>query len=335
MPRWLARPFRWTEGRDRVLLAALAALAGLIALAAVAFASPTAVAAPPAATLAVLDLRGQALVLLDTATGGLRRIDLPGGPHEMVRLPDGRLVISLELAGRLAVVDPAAGSVETRDVGGLPHGLTLAGDVLSVTDESRDVLRRFELATPSPAGWLELAALPEGHWPHMDATLLDGEVAVANAADSTLRIGTHLVATSDTPEAIDVSPRSGDVATAGSYGGAVQVFDDAGALLWQSILGGRPVRVRYAPDGRSLAVSLSADHAVALIAPDGGTRLVPTGGAPDGLAFDPSGRFLYSGDLATGRVTLIDVAAGSVIAGYDVGQSAGALMLLGPATGAP
>ena len=327
MPAWLDRRLH-----DRLLLAATAALAALVAVLLLGLPHHASGETAPAFELAVADLRGHALVLLDTADGSRRTIPLPGGPHEMALLPDGRLVLSLEQSGALAVVDPASGAVETLAVGGLPHGLAVIGNVLIVTDRSRDVLRRFELTGRTAADWRELVPVPAGHWPHIIAPLPDGEFAVANAGDSTLRIGTHLVAASNTPETLAVSP-TGEVATAGSLGGVVQAFGADGTLQWQRLVGGRPVRVAYAPDGLTLAVSVSADGTVALIGPAHVVRTVTVGGAPDGLAFDPSGRFLYVDDLAGGRVSLVDVAAGTVVATYDAGQTAGAVMLLGPAGG--
>jgi DNA-binding beta-propeller fold protein YncE len=317
---------------DRMLLAALAGLVALVALAAVAVGLPGRArgATVPAAQLAVADLRGHALVLLDTRRGTTRRIDLPGGPHEMVRLPDGRIVLSLEQSGALAVVDPDTGDVAVRTTGGLPHGLALIGDVLIVTDRSADVLRRFELSATAPADWRELTPVPAGHWPHIVAAFPDGSFAVANAGDATLQIGQHLVATSDTPETLAISP-AGEVATAGSLGGTVQAFGADGTLHWERLVGGRPVRVAWSPDGDTLAVSLSADGAVALIGPAHVVRTVAVGGAPDGLAFDPTGRYLFVADLAAGRVTVVDLHTDAPIARFDAAQTAGALLLLPPA----
>lgn len=319
--------------RDRPLLAALAALA-LIAVLLFALtrfpAHAVTPAGPLAARLVVADLRGHALVVLDTATGATRRIPLPGGPHELVRLADGRLVVSLEQSSRLAVVDLNAVSSEvvTVEFGGLPHGLALDGDVLFVTDRSRDELRRLNVSAHAVADWRELPPIAAGSWPHAVATLPGGALAIAAARDSTLRIGTRVLAVSALPETVSVAEGSGDVATAGALGGTLEVFDAAGHPRWSAALGGRPVRVLFAPDGATVAASLSAAHSVAIVGPDGVHRLIVVGGAPDGLAFDATGGVLFVGDLALGRVTAIDVASGAVRARFGVGESAGALMLL-------
>ncbi|MSQ31545.1 MAG: hypothetical protein EXR64_05965, partial [Dehalococcoidia bacterium] len=228
--------------------------------------------APPRALLAIADLRGHALVLADTGDPArARRIPLAGGPHEIATLPGGRIVASLEQAGALAVVDVATGQTRTLEVGGLPHGVALGGDTLYVTDRSTDRLRRFSIAD-----WHEGASLPAGAWPHAIVRLPDGALAVAHAADDTLSIGGRIVAVSHVPETIAAAP-DGRVATAGSLGGAVQFFSAQGVLLATHDVGGRPVRVLFAPDGGTLAVALSADGAVVLLS-GGATRRVEVGG---------------------------------------------------------
>lgn len=320
--------------RDRPLLAALGALALiaslLIALPSLPPRSSAAAPLPLAGRLVIADLRGQALVVLDTTSGIVRRVPLPGGPHEFVRLEDGRFVISLEQSSRLAVVDldrePAR--VESVELGGLPHGLALDRNVLFVTDRSRDELRRLDVTAPAVAHWRELAPIATGSWPHAVAALPDGELAIAAARDSTLRIGSHVLSVSELPETVAVAAVSGEIATAGALGGVLQVFDAAGRQRWSAHLGGRPVRVLFAPDGATVAASLSAAHSIALVGADGVRRLVVVGGAPDGLVFDATGQLLFVGDLALGRVSVVDVASGTVRHRFDVGESAGAVMLI-------
>lgn len=133
--------------------------------------------------LAIADLRGHALVLLDPdRPDEARRILLPGGPHELVALPDGRVVASIEQAGLLAVVEIETGEVRAVATGGAPHGLAVAGGVLYVTDREQDLVRRFLVTT-----WIELDPVPAGHWPHAVVATSAG-VAVANAGDSTLSL---------------------------------------------------------------------------------------------------------------------------------------------------
>jgi DNA-binding beta-propeller fold protein YncE len=237
----------------------------------------------------------------------------------MALLPDGRVVVSLEQAGAIAIVDPHPGETRTLDVGGLPHGLALLGGALYVTDRSTDRLRRF-----STTDWREGAPVSVGAWPHAVARLPDGTLAVANAADDTLIIAEAVVPVSQVPETIAVAA-DGRVATAGSLGGVVHLFSRDGAPEGSHEVGGRPVRVLFAPDGDILAVALSSEAAVAMI--EGGrVRRIVVGGVPDGLEFSPDGRWLYVGDDARGAVSVIDVGRGAVASRFAAGESAGAVL---------
>ena len=211
--------------------------------------------------------------------------------------------------------------MQTLEVGGTPHGLAVAGDTLYVTDRSVDAIRRFTIGS-----WAEQPPIAAGAMPHIVASRSDGSLAVVNAADDTLTLGNRAVHVSHVPESIAVAV-DGRVATAGSVGGMVHVFDRLGAAVEEHEVGGRPVRLLYAPSGRVLAVALSADGTIALVE-DGVVRRVTVGGVPDGLAFSSDGRWLYAGDMYGGAVSLIDVARSRVVERFEGGRSAGALLVL-------
>ncbi len=277
-----------------------------------------------AGRLLVADLRGRALIVvdLDGAVAPVR-IALPGGPHELLELPDGRIVASLEQSGALALVDLASGDVERIETGGLPHGLALDGTTLYVTDRAIDVIRRFDTGD-----WSEREPVEAGAWPHAVAVLPGGALAIANASASTLLIGEHERAVSELPETIALAPDGTALATAGARGGAVEVYDLDGSPLMRVAVGGRPVRVAYAPDGRLIAAALSAGAGVALIDSDGAVAHVAVSGVPDGLVFSPDGRWLFVGDVYAGVVTVIDVERGAVAYSLELGSSAGAMLLV-------
>lgn len=279
---------------------------------------------PPSTTLVVADLRGKALIVVDAPSGrSARCIALPGGPHELLQLPDGRLVVSLEQHGALALVDLATDAITTLDVGGLPHGLALRDGVLYATDRASGTLRRWRTAD-----WSELTPSPAGAAPHAVALRADGSAVVADAAASTLRLGAHTHDTGALPETVAIDPADGRIAVAAAHGGDVALFDAAGGRVRSVALGGRPVRALFGPGG-TLAVALSADGTVALIDANGGVRHVQVGGTPDGLAFDASGRWLYASDLH-GRLALVDVAAAHLHGVVEIGGG-GSLLALDPA----
>ena len=315
---------RGTGWRDPVLLAALVAavLLAIIGLAPLPSLSALFSSTPPALELVVADLRGHALTIVNTADPSrARRIALPGGPHEIVALPDGRLAVSLEQFASIAIVDVAGGAVQTLEVGGTPHGLAVAGDTLYVTDRSVNAIRRLTIGT-----WTEQPSIASGSMPHVVETRPDGSLAIANAADDTLTLGDRALHVSHVPESIAVG-LNGRVATAGSVGGALHIFDASGAPIAEYEVAGRPVRLLYDPRGRVLAAALSADGTVAFVE-DGKVRRVAVGGVPDGLAFSPDGRWLYAGDMYGGVVSVIDVRRSRVVQRFEGGRSAGALLVL-------
>ncbi len=275
----------------------------------------------PVEPLLVADLRGQALVVLDPANPeSARRIALPGGPHELLMLPDGRVLISLEQSGTLAVADVDSGAVDVIEVGGVPHGLALDEGVVFVTDRSVDLVRRFELD-----GWRELPAIQTGAWPHAVAMAPGGGLAVASAGPGAVYLDGVEVPVGETTETVAVRA-DGVVAAAAATEGVVALLSPEGDVLARWEVGGRPVRVAFSPDGETLAVALSAGHAVALITEDR-VQHVAVEGVPDGLAFSSDGRVVYVSDVFGGTVTAVDVRSGDVRAVLRGGESTGAILV--------
>ena len=274
-----------------------------------------------ASELIVGDLRADALLVYDLGRGEVTsRVALPAGAHEVLELPDGRIVVSVEQAGQLAIADLDRSTVETIPIGGTPHGLALDGDVLLVTDRATDAVRRFEIE-----GWRELTPVATGRWPHAVEVGADGRVAVAAALDDAIWLGEELLPVSTLPETLDVS-RHGLIATAGATGGMLHLFDQSGAQKWQVFLGGRPVRVQFAPDGLSIAVALSATGEVALVDLEARVRRTPVAGVPDGLAFDLAGERLYVSDVVGGAVTVLNAVDLERLEVLEVGAATGAIL---------
>ena len=270
--------------------------------------------------LLVADLRADELLLVDTGARGVTsRLALPGAPHELLELPDGRVVASIEQHGLLAIADLDSGQIEVVAVGGVPHGLALDGDLLLVTDRDSDQIRRFELGH-----WNELTPIATARWPHAVAVTSDGRVVVAAALDNVLALGPALIETSELPETVSIAS-DGTVATAGALGGELLLVDATGAEQLRVALGGRPVRVLFAPDGRTVAVALSASGQVALVDRAGAVRRIAVPGVPDGLAWNRSGDRLYVSNVSQGGVAVIDVGEGVLVEVIGVGTATGAL----------
>ena len=321
----------WRLLSDHLLVLAIILAIALVTLAAL----PSATQAADGERLLVADLRGRTLVILDPARpDAARRISVPGGPHELLRLPDGRVAVSLEQSGSIAVVDLDSGDVETLATGGLPHGLALQrdteGDRLLVTDREHDAVRRFVIGDPAST-WREVSAVHASGWPHAVVTRSDGTFAVARASEAILQIAGREVGVSSLPETVALSPDQARVATAGAAGGAVHIVGWDGTGRVDAAVGGRPVRTIFSPDGSLVAAALSATSSVAFVDREGGVRTLSVAGTPDGLAFSADGTRLYAADMAGGRVTVVEVSSGRTLALISVGISAGSLLLLPPA----
>jgi YVTN family beta-propeller protein len=71
-------------------------------------------------------LDNDSVIALDAATlAVLRRYKVPGGPDDTAFAPDGTLWLTLRLANKVAVLDPASGQAGLIDVGRSPHGIFL------------------------------------------------------------------------------------------------------------------------------------------------------------------------------------------------------------------
>lgn len=271
--------------------------------------------------LLVADLRADELLVIDASTEVVsQRISLPGGGHELLELPDGRIVVSIEQSGLLAVVDLGASDVLEVPVGGTPHGLALDDGVLLVTDRAVDEIRRFDVDD-----WSEQTPTLTGRWPHAIALTPDGQIAVAAALDDAIRVGDQALPVSELPETVSVAS-DGAIASAGAVGGDVHLFDAAGVELQRIPLGGRPVRVLFTPDGESVAVALSASGEVALVDRSGRVRRAAVPGVPDGLAFDPSGERLYVSDVVGGGIAVLDSDDLELVAVIEGGTATGAIL---------
>lgn len=311
-----------TRGSRVRATAGIAALAMAVLAVLVALGTSEASTAGAEGTLLVADLRGDALLVLDPESLAVRqRIGLPGGAHELLQLPDRRVLVSIEQQGQLVVVDLADGRIEVIEVGGTPHGLALAGDRVLVTDRAIDAVRRFDF----PA-WSELPSVPTGRWPHAVGVTPNGDVAVAVADGGALEIGGRVYPLGRTTETLDIRA-DGTVAVAAATDGVVATYsaDEEMAGRWD--VGGRPVRVHFSDDGTRLAVALSAAGAVAII-DAAGVRTVDVTGVPDGLEFSSDGSRLFVSDVFGGTVSVVEIDSGEVRSTARVGESTGAMLLI-------
>ncbi len=114
------------------------------------------------------------------------------------------------------------------------------------------------------------------------------------------------------PTGVDVSRDDAMVAFTNSFSGSVGFLDPDTGKLDQLRLRGMPYDCVFAPDARTLYVSVSQRDVVAVV--DVAARKVlgeiPTGRRPRALSLSPDGAVLVSANLTDGSLTFIDTAAG-------------------------
>ncbi len=116
--------------------------------------------------------------LLDAGQGFVRsNIKLEAGPKHMVLSPGGdTLLVALADAGRIAIVDPAAGrTTASYDVGGELHGVAFHGPHAFVSARERDRVVRIDVGTGAAE---EVSPGPEPY--HM--TLVGERLLVSSSA---------------------------------------------------------------------------------------------------------------------------------------------------------
>ena len=256
---------------------------------------------PDGKTAAVVAYGDKTVDLFDIASRAkLKTIDLSpnDGPHGIVWLKGGRLVVTTERSKSVTVVDPIAGKV----LASIP------------TDQE---------------GTHMVAVTSDGRIAYT-ANIRSGTVSVVD-----LKLGkkTHDIAVGGEPEGIALS-REEQVLWVGDLKGArVQAFDTESLdKIGEVATGPVPIRVAASPDGRWIVTSNVGDGSLTLI--DAATRkklrdLPITGTQEAGqvtILFAPDGR-LYAAETGRNSVAEIDLTTGKVLRRLPAGTNGDGLAI--------
>ena len=260
-------------------------------------------------TVFTADEGAASISAIDLRTGTVSTTVLQVTPHNVQAVAGGR---------RLFAVGTAAGA----------HG----------ADHARAGGRLVVLEPVSGAAPRVLAEIAAGRHPgHVvaDATgerafITDSEADALLIVDVTQRRVAASVPVGDYPHGLRLSPNGREAWLANVRDGTVSVVDvAAGREAARIPVGPSPVQVGFAPDGGRAYVSLRGANAVAQI--DARTRRVlrriPVGPGPVQLFATPDGKLLYVANEGTRAVpgttaSVIDLAAGSVVATIETGRGA-------------
>ena len=256
---------------------------------------------PDGKTAAVVAYGDKTVDLFDVASRAkLKTIDLApnNGPHGIVWLKDGRLVVTTERSKSLAIVDPVFGTV----VASIPTDQE-ATHMVAVTSDGRIAYT---------------------------ANIRSGTVSVVD-----LKLGrkTRDIAVGGEPEGIALSKEEQVLWVADLKGARVQAFDTESLdKLGEVATGPVPIRVAASPDGRWNVTSNVGDGSLTLI--DATSRkkvrdILITGTREAGqvtILFGQDGK-LYAAETGRNTVAEIDLATGKVLRRLPAGTNGDGLAI--------
>lgn len=257
---------------------------------------------PDGRQAAVVAYGGRTIDIFDVESRvKLRTIDLSPnqGPHGLVWLRDGRLIVTTERSRSLTIVE------------------TGRGDRVSSIATGED-------------GTHMVAVAPDGRRA-FTANIGSGTVSVLDlAAGRKLRD----IAVGGRPEGIALTPDGRTLWVGDLEGARVQAFDAATfERLGEVATGAVPIRVLASPDGRWIVTSNLGDGSLSVI--DARTRrLVRTivvSGAREAaqvtILFSADGRLVYAAETGRNRVAEVDFATGRVLRRLPAGVAGDGLAI--------
>lgn len=213
----------------------------------------------------------------------------------------------------------------------MPHGLALSPDAKTLFVTGRSEITVVDLATRAIT-----STIPVGQGPHMLHASPDRtRLYTGNMRDGTLTVidtvARRVVATvpvGKTPEDFAVSPDGREVVVGNQDEDSLTAIDAATNTVTATIRlpeRGAPIRVRYAPDGRTVFVASRRDGAGVLRLERGTWKVtghIPVEGLCVGMNFSPDARVLYITDLRKGTIAEVDPSSLTILRTLSTGAGA-------------
>lgn len=292
-------------------------------------------------TLVVTNKTPGTATIIDVGSGTtLATLPTGNGPHEIVLTKDGRTAIVSDYGtgpapgSTLTFIDlPTKKVVRTASLGEYrrPHGLVLlTGDSLvAVTSEANKAVLLVRVATGEIA-----KVIPTNQaGSHMVGVTASGtrgwtgDIGSNTVSELDLERGVSLrtIAVPAQPEAINVTPDGQEVWVGSNATGKVSVVNTATGTVTTAAEGfGWPYRVLYSPDTRLVLMPDLRKEELRFIdraSKQELARLALPGKGPQGIIFDPSGRYAFLSYSTGAAVAIIDVAARKVVGELKAGET--------------
>ncbi|MDQ3077704.1 MAG: YncE family protein [Pseudomonadota bacterium] len=256
---------------------------------------------PDGRIAAVVAYGGKTVDLFNIASRKkLKTIDLSpnAGPHGIVWLGDGRLVVTTERSQSLAIVDPQAGKVsatiKTDQQGTHMVAVTRDGARAYTANIGAGTVSVIDLAAKAKLRDVAVGGKPEGIALSVDEKTLwvadlDGKRVLAFDTVSFARLAA--VPTGAVPIRVAASPDGKWIVTSNVMGGSLTVIDAASRVkVREVVVSGLPqagqVTILFSPDGSRLYAAETGSDQVAEVELASGKvlRRLPAGTNGDGLA---------------------------------------------------
>lgn len=282
-------------------------------------ASPTpAVEAPAPIVWVAVEDAGE-VVAVDLADRRVvARVVVPAGPHNLAVAEDGTVAVADTPAGIVSLI--RGDRVIQVELGGRPHDVKWAGDLLVVANEgagrldlvSRRGAKRGEIALDAAPHDLAVAEDGRTAWVSLDGS---DRIAVVDLERRSVRT----FATGRRPHDLLFDPRGRGWVT--DWGGVVHVLSDDGDLVRTLELGSEAHHLTFTPDGTEAWITDHGARRVFVVATRGlrvlASLRIP--GAPHHVAVTPDGRWAAVADHDRGTLVVFDVRKRRRVAVIEVG----------------
>lgn len=249
----------------------------------------------------------------------VRRVNVPGRPHNLTVSRNGTVITTLQGRGSVAIV--RGRRVKEVSLGGSPHDVKIVHRIAVVTNEGAARLDRITLrgkcrkAIPLRADPHDLAITPNGRraWVTMDGT---DDIAIVDLKRARVR---RYLSTGKSPHDVLFAPDGQAWVTDWVQG--IHVFERNGRIVKTFDRGVEPHHLAFTPNGRQVWITDNGAMRVLIVSARTLRVLAvrPVRGAPHHVAITADGRRVAVADNDRGKIVVFNASTRKKLRGVSVG----------------